>query len=284
MNNLVTYLFETDAVKICPDNKPFFLTSGKISPYFVNTHFIYGSEEDSNELLAFIDENINDRAELPKMILEKTLMQYEDNGIYKDVIDQMKEFILNNIDISEVDYISGGERRDWFFSNIIAFLLDKPHISLFKDLDSYISDSKFETTKKAEKIVGKKVLHIADLITVASSYEKMWIPIIEGLGGKILWSTVVVDRMQGGEEKLAEAGIKSFAMINIDSKLFDTAMELGLLTIAQHEMLMEFCNDPDGSMREFLLAYPDFLENSLNADEKTAKRAKLCIDENIYNL
>jgi len=43
------------------------------------------------------------------------------------------DFIKNNIDVNEVDYISGGERRDWFFSPIIAKLLNKPHITIYKD-------------------------------------------------------------------------------------------------------------------------------------------------------
>ena len=178
MNNLVQYLFETNAIKICPDNKPFFLTSGKIRPYFVNTHFIYGSEKDASALLEFIDSNVNNRLELPAKILEMTRDQYENNAIYKDVINQMEDFITKNINLDEVDYISGGERRDWFFSNMIAFLLDKPHITLFKDLEAYVSDSKFMETSKAEQLDGKKVLHIADLVTVASSYIKMGIPTI----------------------------------------------------------------------------------------------------------
>ena len=37
-------------------------------------------------------------------------------------------------------------------------------------------------------------------------------------------------------------------------------------------------------MKEFLIQFPDFLENALNSDEKTAKRAKLLIDGNLYGL
>ncbi len=41
MNNLKSHLFETNAVKVCHGDKPFWLTSGKISAYFINTHFVY---------------------------------------------------------------------------------------------------------------------------------------------------------------------------------------------------------------------------------------------------
>ena len=37
-------------------------------------------------------------------------------------------------------------------------------------------------------------------------------------------------------------------------------------------------------MKKFLIAHPEFLENALASDEKTASRAKLCIDSNLYNL
>ncbi len=36
---LIEGLFETDAIKVCPAGKPFWYTSGKIGPYYVNTHF-----------------------------------------------------------------------------------------------------------------------------------------------------------------------------------------------------------------------------------------------------
>ena len=42
--------------------------------------------------------------------------------------------IKENINTEEIDYISGGERRDWYFSNIIAYLLKKPHVTIYKDL------------------------------------------------------------------------------------------------------------------------------------------------------
>ena len=284
MSDIISYLFETNAIKFCEENKPFWYTSGKIGPYFINTHFIYGSEKDAVSLLSFIDDSLSDKMTLPKKVFEKVLKQYNENKIYQDVINHMKDYIEKNIDISKVDFISGGERRDWFFSNILAYLLNKPHITIYKDLSSVISDSHFNETKKSYNIEGKKVLHVADLITVASSYLRAWIPAIENLGGKILWSCVVVDRMQGGEEKLSEKGIKSLSLVKVDNNLFKKAFDMGIINNSQLEMLNNFFNAPDKTMREFLINHPEFLENSLKADEKTRKRAKLLIDNDLYNL
>jgi orotate phosphoribosyltransferase len=280
-SNLIKWLFETNAVRVCPDNKPFWYTSGTIGPYYINTHFLYGSENKANELLQFIDSAKNDILTCPDKILEIVINNYNTNEIYKNLINNMIEFIKLNIDVSSVDYISGGERRDWFFSLLIAKLLDKPHITIYKDLSCVVTiDSK---TQAVPHIKGN-VLHIADLITEASSYERTWIPAIKSLGAQIKWSVVVVDRKQGGEELLLKHGIKSYSMVDIDRSLFDHSLEIGLITPSQHDMISNYIDNPKSSMRSFLMLHPEFLNNSLNADDKTSERAKLCINNNIYNL
>ena len=196
----------------------------------------------------------------------------------------MKDYIVKNINISEVDYISGGERRDWFFSNIIAYLLDKPHISIYKDLSAFVSDSKFEKTEKITNLENKKVLHIADLITVASSYIRAWIPAIRNIGGQMCWSCVVVDRMQGGKDKIEAEGVKAFSLVNVDNTMFETAYKNNIINEKQLQMLKKFFENPDETMKQFLIEHPDFIENALHSDEKTAKRAKLLVDNNLYGL
>jgi len=286
MSNLISYLFKTNAFKICPENKPFWYTSGKIGPYFINAQFLYGSEEDANNLLTFIDSELENstKYELPKNVFEKTLTQYNENEIYKTTIDEFITFIKSNIDTSTIDYISGGERRDWFFSNMVAYLLGKPHITIYKDLSTVCSTSNFSETTDLTDLTNKNVLHVADLLNVASSYLRAWIPAISNLGGNLKWSLVAVDRQQGGYESLKEAGVESYSLVNIDNSLFDKALELNIINEAQRDTLYKFKENPDESMRNFLLEHPDFIENALNSDAKSAKRARLCLDSNIYNL
>ncbi len=284
MNNLISYLFETNAVKVCPKDKPFWYTSGKIGPYFINTQFVYGSEADANELLEFINVKKDEKLDMPKLIFEKIKKQYEENKIFKDVVNEMIAYIKENIDVDEIDYISGGERRDWFFSYIAAYLLNKEHITLFKDLEAVISNSDFSESILANDINGKKVLHIADLMNQASSYIRAWIPAIQNLGGELVWSLVVVDRMQGGDERIEALGIKSLSMAKIDINLFSAALERGVINQSQFDMISKYLADPDGTMRTFLIEHPNFLKDALNSDEKTAGRARLCIDGDLYNL
>ena len=284
MSDLISYLFETNAIRFCEENKPFWYTSGKIGPYFINTHFVYGSEKDAVELLAFIDECLVNKLSLPRNVFERVLKQYQTNVIYKNVIDTMKSYIEENIDVTEIDYISGGERRDWFFSNMIAHLLNKPHLSIYKDLSVVVSDSNFETTESINSLDSKKVLHIADLITVASSYIRAWIPAIKNLGSQMCWSCVVVDRMQGGKDKIEAESVKSLSLVQVDKNLFKKAFDLNIINEAQLDMLDGFFENPDETMKQFLIDHPEFLENSLHADEKTKKRAQLLISSNLYGL
>ena len=284
MSNLVSYLFKTNAFKVCPDNKPFWYTSGKIGPYFINTHFLYGSEDEAVEFLSFIDIEKDNKIELPKKVFDRAFAQYNSNNIYKEVIDEMISFINSHINVDEIDYVSGGERRDWFFSNIVAYLLKKPHITIFKDLSTVVSTADFEETSVKSDLNGKKVLHVADLVTAASSYLRAWIPAIQSLGAEIVWSTVVVDRMQGGNDRLRELGINAYSLVQIAPEMFKKALDLGIISEEQNVMLNKFFEDPDGTMRKFLIEHPEFLENALKSDEKTIVRARLCLEGDLYNL
>lgn len=284
MNNLTSHLFETNAVNVCPENKPFWYTSGKIGPYYINSEFLYGSKQDAADLLSFVDENKSRIYELPGLLFTKIIKQYNENKIFQDTIAEMMNLIKANINIDEIKYVSGGERRDWFFSIMIAHLLNKPHITIYKDLKLVLSDSNFTSTTDVADINGSNVLHVADLITEASSYFRAWIPAIESINGKIVWSLAAIDRLQGGTSKLQECGISPICIVKVDKSLFDEALNLGVINQTQFDLIIKFLNSPDETMKEFLIAHPEFLENALNSDVKTAGRAKLCIDSNLYGL
>ncbi|NLH96739.1 MAG: orotate phosphoribosyltransferase [Clostridiaceae bacterium] len=277
---LINWLFETNAFRVCPGNEPFWYTSGTIGPYYINTHFLYGSESSAVELLKTIDRLKQDRLDCPGKLLGIMEERYGENAVYKGVIDSLLDFIRDNIDVDEVDYVSGGERRDWFFSLLAAKGLGKPHITIYKDLSAVISEN--GKTREAGTINGGRVLHIADLITEASSYERAWIPAIKDMSGRMTCSVVIVDRKQGGSELLEKHEVCSFAMVSIDKSFFDKALAMGRINCAQHDMLVKYASDPHGSMKAFLEEHPGFIEKALRSDERTRERARLCIEKGIY--
>lgn len=292
MSKILNYLFETNAIKFCKENEPFWYTSGKIGPYFFNAQFVYGSEEESKELLDFITEELESinngnskKMDLPKKILDKVLSQYNTNAIYKDVINQMKDYIENNIELSNFEYISGGERRDWYFSIILAYLLKKPHLTVFKDMSALKSDSEFTTTEDISDLQGAKVLHLADLITTASSYIKMWVPIVNNLNGIMEHTLVIIDRNQGGKNNLKQVGVTSHALAVVDKDLFTQALNLGFINQKQLDFICKYFDNPDETMKDFLINHPEFIENSLKStNERTLKRVHTLIDEDLYGL
>ena len=287
MSKLMSLLFETNAFKVAEENNPFWYTSGKIGPYFINADYLYGSEQDSKDLLAFIDQELENesKTDIPEHIFKKVLDHYNTNEIYKYVIDQMKEYIETNIGVENVDYISGGERRDWYFSNIMAYLLNKPHVTIYKDLTTVVSNSDFTSLEPVSSIEGKNFLHLADLLNQSASFTRAWIPAIKNLGSSIVWSIFAVDRMQGGTETLTNDGVKVHSLLQIDDSLFTTAKELGVINDEQLTMLREFKKDPDGSMKQFLIDHPEFIENAKKSDNpKTVKRVNTLIEQNIYGI
>ena len=203
-NPIVSWLFETDAVRVCPEGQPFWYTSGKLGPFYINTQFLYGSEEAANALLTVIEQACaGDKLRFYDKVYGEIEKQLAACPIYRQLIDLMTEAARK----MDVDFVSGGERRDFFFSMPVARKLGLGHLSIFKDLSSVYTDANgVSMPAEQASLSGKRSVHIADLVTVASSYIRAWIPAVEGLGAKIACSLAVVDRDQGGSKILADAG------------------------------------------------------------------------------
>ena len=97
------------------------------------------------------------------------------------------------------------------------------------------------------------------------------------------WSLVVVDRLQGGGEVLAKLGVQSLALTEVRLELFEMAVEAGVLDRDSLPMLQAYMLDPEGAMRTFVAGHPEFMEQALAGDEKTASRARLCVESGFYS-
>ncbi|MGI6344170.1 MAG: orotate phosphoribosyltransferase [Bacillota bacterium] len=279
---ILGWLFETGAIKVSAPDQPFWYTSGLIGPYYCNTHFLYGSEEAATRLLAQIDGWKSQPLECSAAVARELRQQYAKTPLYRQLIDDLAKYLRQNWPLDQIQYISGGERRDWFFSLLPAMLLDKPHLTIFKDRQvvlQYNCGAGF-----VSDLGGGRVLHISDLITEASSYLRAWIPAIADRGGEIVGTVTIVDRQQGGGEALRRAGVPMQALARIDQTLFAEARERGYVSAEQYQLVLSYLQDPEQSMRNFLLSHPEFLENALQGDAKTAERARRLLDEDLYKL
>lgn len=309
MTSVITdALFVTEALKICPENQPFWYTSGLFGPYYINTHFLFGSEAEAKTLLQFIEKMAEkeNREFLCKELATICKIQYEKSEIYRSVIDAAVAAVKDVV----CDFISGGERRDYFFSVEIARQLNKPHLTLFKDNQAWFSsavtenairmddresrkttefehnpksfsemaESDFYSEEKADIAESDlnlgRALHIADLITEASSYTRNWIGSVAASGGKITETLAIVDRCQGGIEILAQQGIKATTLVQISPVLFADARNKNLISHAQEKLLLDYYADPHQFVRNFLEKNPQYLDQQAKLDPKTAERVE----------
>ena len=218
-NQITEDLFKTNAIRVAPADTPFWYTSGKLGPFFINTHFLAKDEGTATGILKLIEEAIlADRDTAPKKIFDAFCDLYKTDATYKNCIDSIVEAAKKY----DFDFISGGERRDFFFSMVPAHILGKPHLTIFKDLSSVITDGNFDKIDYDFK--GKKALHIADLITEASSYERAWVPAIKALGADIKDTIAVVDRKQNGRAVLSGLGVNMETLTAVDKELFDESL------------------------------------------------------------
>ncbi len=279
-NRIIQWLFQTNAIQICPEDQPFWYTSGKLGPYYVNTHYLYGSKIEAEHLLECIGEYSADKESCPSRLFLMMKQQYQNNVIFKNVMD----LIVNKCKTMDFDFISGGERRDFFFSMIAANQLKKPHVSIFKDGTMVLSDFEFKTASilKKNSLKGQRALHIADLVTEASSYTRAWIPDIESLGAVMAHTIAIVDRNQGGKEILAEKNVlfHSFAVIQED--LFQDALKNGYINENQYHMIIQFIENPNQFMTSFIHEHPAFLSEQIAAGGKAKERAELFIGKGLH--
>ncbi|MBO7424630.1 MAG: orotate phosphoribosyltransferase [Clostridiales bacterium] len=277
-NQVIEALFKTNAVRVAPEETPFWYTSGTLGPFYINTHFIIRDEATANDILKKIETYIaEDKTSFPKKIFLDLLKIYEESETFKMITD----LITQKLSEYEFDYISGGERRDFFFSILPSYFLAKPHLSIFKDGSTVYSTENFEITKNTSDVdlKGLKAIHVADLITEASSYVRAWIPAIRGLGSDITDTVAVIDRHQNGEANLKELGVSMTTFAGIDKSLFDEAIELGAINQQQYDLTMKFLDNPSDYMASFLKDHPNFIKEQIALGGKAKERAELAISK-----
>lgn len=277
-NQVLDALFSTNAIRVAPEDTPFWYTSGTLGPFYINTHFLIKDEATANDFLKKIETYIaEDKLTMPKRLFSDLMKMYQTSESFKMITDLLVEKIAEY----DFDYISGGERRDFFFSILPAYFANKPHLTIFKDGTSVYSEEKFEVTKNSSDVdlKGLKALHLADLITEASSYVRAWIPAIRNLGSDITDTVAIINRYQGGEENLKALGVSMFTFAGIDKSLFEEAKNNGVINEAQYDLTMRFLESPADYMKDFLDAHPTFIADQIALGGKAEQRARLAIEK-----
>lgn len=160
---LSNILIKTGAIKF-----GFFkLTSGKLSPYYIDLRTIPSSP-----------------------------------SAFKTVVSIYLTLIKNKIGLDNFDRIGCVPIASIVFASVIAFNLDKPLLCVRKELKKHGRQKKIEGILDP----GDKVLLIDDLITTGKSMIEA-VNSIRGEGGIVEKGLVLIDRQEGGIKKMKEIDV-----------------------------------------------------------------------------
>lgn len=153
----------------------FKLTSGKISPYYIDLRIVPSFPDAFQKICEF----------------------------YVD-------FIKNEIQSKSFERIAGIPVAGIPFASLIAYSLKKPFLYIRKGVRLHGRQRRIEGILAP----GDRVLLVDDLITTGISLRNA-AKAIRAEGGVVTDAAVLLDREEGGGEKLDKSGIKLHALLNV---------------------------------------------------------------------
>jgi orotate phosphoribosyltransferase len=176
----------------------FKLTSGKVSPYYVDLRIVP----------SFPD-------------------------AFQKICNLYIKFITSEIGESNFDRIVGIPVAGIPFAATVAYGLRKPFFYIRKGIRLH------GRRKRIEGILapGDRVLLIDDLVTTGLSLKKA-ARTIAAEGGVVTEAVVLIDRQEGGKEKLAKDGIILHALLDI-SEIASALCELGAIDEEQMKTILK---------------------------------------------
>jgi len=153
----------------------FKLTSGKISPYYIDLRIV---------------------PSFP--------------SVFKKVCEFYVKLLEEEVGIDRFDRIAGIPTAGIPFASITAYLLDKPLIYVRKEERAHGRERMIEGVVKP----GDRAVVLDDLITTGKSILNA-VKALRGEGVIVEDAVVLIDRMEGGREKLEEDGVKLHSVASI---------------------------------------------------------------------
>ena len=175
----------------------FRLTSGKMSPYYIDLRIV---------------------PSFPDAFMEVC-------SVYAD-------FIKNTVGTMNFERVAGIPVAGIPFATLIAYLLKKPFLYIRKGVRRHGRE------RRIEGIIapGDRILLVDDLVTTGLSLQNAAKTIVAE-GGLVTDSVVLLDRQEGGKERLAKAGIEVHALLNM-AEIASTLRELGTIDEEQLKTIL----------------------------------------------
>jgi len=164
----------------------FRLTSGKMSPYYIDLRIVPSFPDAFREVC----------------------------GIYAD-------FIRSRVGTKNFERVAGIPVAGIPFAALIAYELKKPFLYTRKGVRRHGRERRIEGVIAP----GDRVLMVDDLVTTGLSMRKAAKTIVAE-GGLVTDAVVLLDRQEGGRERLAKGGVVVQALLNV-TEIANTLHELG---------------------------------------------------------
>jgi len=187
-----------------------------------------------------------------------------DGFAYAKAIDSIVGLIKGTLGTNGFDAISGGESRDWDFSNPVAVAMNKPHLKLYK-----------ERNPAGASINGRTFVHVADLNNEGSSMRDFWYPQIKDNGGFMDYAFFYIDRLEDGVEELKKLGLESHSVIPFDSNAWQILLNAGKISPEVYKSLNERLEDKTAWAHKTLRSHLPYLIDLLKNPSTRAKGEKI---------
>ena len=166
----------------------FKLTSGKVSPYYIDLRIVP----------SFPD-------------------------AFRQICDFYGESITSQVGLKNFDRIAGIPIAGIPFASQIAYNLKKPFLYVRKGVRLHGRQRRVEGIL----VSGDRVLLVDDLVTTGLTLKKA-AEAVTAEGGIVKEAVVLLDREEGGKEKIAKNGIQLHALLKI-SEVANTLYEIGAI-------------------------------------------------------
>ena len=277
---ILTTLFNSGIISVAQPDRPFWRSTGRLAALKIRTQRILENDDAAASATALADTSTDSPMLITKALRTLCMQMMERVQSYRTVIDRSVDFLLSEPTCQKANIVAGSPHNGWLFSLPIALRLGLPHVMIFDDKKMVLFDN--NRSNMLENTSGKKFLLISDIIGGGNTYNRIWLPAISETGGSTVAVYNIIDRRQGGSDRLVTLGIPPFSLCETDSAFFREAFDYNLIDQGQLDFALAYIADPIKSMLDFVREHPDFITKSLEADERTKAAAMLCLEHGYY--